>query len=117
MFAIAYLTDNQQLRNALLSAAESIYHELILFCIVTNAASIIIFVSKFNLLQVVAPSGRTVPTAFIYGSLLVALACAFVFVAVIVAKRPALIPLLSCMITTLIFSLWAERQIGKIARE
>jgi hypothetical protein len=116
MFAIAYLTDNQQLRNALLSA-ESIYHELILFCIVTNAASIIIFVSKFNLLQVVAPSGRTVPTAFIYGSLLVALACAFVFVAVIVAKRPALIPLLSCMITTLVFSLWAERRIGKIARE
>ena len=56
MFAIAYLTDNQQLRNALLSA-ESIYHELILFCIVANAASIIIFVSKFNLLQVVAPQG------------------------------------------------------------
>jgi hypothetical protein len=74
-------------------------------------------VSKFNLLQVVAPSRRTVLTAFIYGSLLVALACAFVFVAVIVAKRPTLIPLLSCMITTLIFSLWAERQIGKIARE
>ena len=69
MFAIAYLTDNQQLRNALLSA-ESIYHELILFCIVTNAASIIIFVSKFNLLGVsVAPSGRRIPTAFIYSSL------------------------------------------------
>jgi hypothetical protein len=116
MLAIAYLTDNRQLHDALLSA-ESVFHELILFCIVTNAASIIIFVSKFNLLQVVSPSGRTIPTALIYGSLLVALACAFVFVAVIVAKRPALIPLLSCMITTLIFFLWAERRIGKIARE
>lgn len=114
--AIGYLTDIPQLHAVLLSW-ESISHELILFCIVTNAAGIAVFVSKFNLLQVVRPSGRRIPTAFIYGSLLVAFACVFAFVGVSVARRPVFLPMLSCMVTTLPFSLWAERRIGRIARE
>jgi hypothetical protein len=114
--AIGVLTDNEKSHNYLLSAG-FIYTELILFCIVTNAASVVVFISKFNLLQTVAPGGRKLPTALIFFVILMALACAFTYVTTLVKHLPALLPMLSCMITTLIFSVWAERRIGIIARE
>src|SRR5258708_4348418 len=61
---VAYLTDDAQYHESLLRA-DHLYRELILFCIVTNAASVVVFASKFNLLQVVAPGGRKLPTALI----------------------------------------------------
>jgi hypothetical protein len=92
--------------------------ELILFCIVTNAASIVVFVSKFNLLQITNPKGRTIPTSLIFAVLIVALACGIVLVALDVhPESSGLYHMLSCVVTTLIFSLWAERKIGVLARE
>jgi hypothetical protein len=92
--------------------------ELILFCIVTNAASVVVFVSKFNLLQTIDPKGRTIPTSLIFAVLIVALACGIVLVVLdIHPQSNVLYPMLSCVVTTLIFSLWAERKIGFLARE
>jgi hypothetical protein len=114
--AIAMMTDNENMREALIRE-EFIFRELILFCIVTNAAGIVVFISKFNLLQTAVPQGRKVPTALIFALLLEALACGIVYVSVVVRQRPALPFMLSCLITTLVFSLWAERRIGLLARE
>jgi hypothetical protein len=92
--------------------------ELILFCIVTNAASVVVFVSKFNLLQTIDPKGRTIPTSLIFAVLIVALACGIVLVVLDVhPQSDVFYPMLSCVVTTLIFSLWAERKIGFLARE
>jgi hypothetical protein len=94
-----------------------IYRELILFCIVTNSASIVIFMSKFNLLQVVMPDVRLIPTGFIFAILAVTLVCAFVYIATSERDFDAFLPMVSCMSFTLPFSVWAERRIGIIARE
>jgi hypothetical protein len=116
MLAAAFVTDDLKFHELLLSP-EAVYRELMLFCVVTNAASIVLFVSKFNLLQVVVPGGRMIPTGFIFSILLVTLGCGFAFVVVIARRYPALLPMLSCMVVTILFSLWAERRIGIIARE
>jgi hypothetical protein len=114
---IAIMTDNERQREVILSV-EFLCRELILFCIVTNAASVVVFVSKFNLLQIADPRGRKIPTALIFSLLLLAIVCGIVLVAIDVRPQSgALLPMLSCTITTLIFSLWAERQIGFLARE
>jgi hypothetical protein len=94
-----------------------IYRELILFCIVTNFASIVIFISKFNLLQVIRPGMRLIPTGFIFSILAVTLVCAFVYIATSLRDFDALAPMVSCLLFTLTFSLWAERRIGIIARD
>jgi hypothetical protein len=111
-----FLTENAQYHEFLLRA-DHLYRELILFCIVTNAASVVVFASKFNLLQVVAPGGRRLPTALIFFIMIVTVACAFVYVVLSAYYRPALYPMISCLVTTLIFSIFAERRIGVIARE
>jgi len=113
---IAYVTQNHEYQKALLRP-DHLYRELILFCIVTNAASVVVFASKFNLLQVVAPGGRRLPTALFFLIFLVTLACAFVYVVLSAYTRPAFCPMLSCLATTLLFSILAERRIGVIARE
>jgi hypothetical protein len=114
--ATAYLTENKEFEQTLLQA-DHLYRELILFCIVTNTASVVVFVSKFNLLQVVSPSSRRLPTGLFFLVILVTIACAFVYVVLSAYNRPALYPMLSCLITTLLFSIWSERRIGVIARE
>jgi hypothetical protein len=113
---VAYLTDNAQYHESLLRA-DYLYRELILFCIVTNAASVVVFTSKFNLLQVVVPGGRKLPTALFFFIMIVTVACAIVYVVLAAYNRPALYPMLSCLVTTLIFSILAERRIGVIARK
>jgi len=77
----------------------------------------VIFISKFNLLQVVQPDVRLIPTGFIFSILAVTLVCAFVYIATNLPDFDAFLPMVSCMIVTLPFSLWAERRIGIIARE
>jgi hypothetical protein len=90
---------------------------LILFCIVTNLAIIVIFMSKFNLLQVVRPDIRLIPTGFIFAISAVTLVCAFVYIATSLRDFDAFLPMVSCMGFTLPFSVWAERRIGIMARE
>ena len=47
---VAAMTDSEPQRSAILSG-RFLYRELIVFCIVTNSASVVVFVSKFNLLS------------------------------------------------------------------
>ena len=96
---------------------KGIYRELILFCIVTNFASVVIFISKFNIMQVVRPEVRLIPTGFIFAILAVTLVCAFVYIATSARDFDAFLPMVSCMSVTVPFSVWAERRIGIIARE
>jgi len=110
---VGLITDNPLIFNL-----NYLSRELILFCIVTNAASVVVFLSKFNLLQTIDPKGRKVPTSLIFLLLIVALACGIVLVVLDVHRQKDVFgPMLSCLVTTLIFSLWAERKIGALARE
>ena len=99
---VALLTDNEY---DLLIHPENVYRELILFCIVTNSASVVIFLSKFNLLQVVSPTSRRLPTALIFFVLALSIACGIVYlyVAVLSQNRPVFLLMLSCLILLLYF--------------
>jgi hypothetical protein len=111
--ATSVLTENPEIPIRL----KLVYRELILFCIVTNFASIVIFISKFNLLQVVRPNVRLIPTGFIFAILAVTLVCAFVYIVTSRRDFDAFLPMMSCISFTLPFSVWAERRIGIMAHE
>jgi hypothetical protein len=116
MVAVGFLTNDPKYHDLLLDI-NGLCLELVLFCVVTNAASIVLFVSKFNLIQAVTPPRqRTIPTGFIFSILSVTLICGFVFVVVIVKDYPALIPTLVCLAVTLPFSVFSERRISVISR-
>jgi hypothetical protein len=113
--AIAGFTDSEAVRSSILTV-EFISRELILFCIVTNAASIVVFISKFNLLQTAAPRARKIPVALVFLLLLLSLGCSIVIVMIAIRHSPpTFFAMLSCLLTTVPLSLWAERRIGLLA--
>ena len=112
--ALGFLTDDPRTREILLGW-QLIARELILFCIITNAASVVIYVSKFNLLQTAAPSNTKLPSALLFLAFPMIVLCCFVLVAVNLRHYDAILPMVGCMVGTLPVSLALERWIGLAA--
>ena len=119
--AVAIFTEEPRIRAALLSAGVFL-SETFLFCFVTTAASIVVYISKYNVIRHLAGAGGPprLPTSLF----LIPLPLLIVMVVIYVAIRTSHIfgmaafgAAFGSLVGTLVLSLMFERVIGKAVYE
>jgi hypothetical protein len=89
--------------------------ELLLFCVVTNAASVLIYLSKYNVLTKVSRGVRPLPVGLLFCSFPMLICNIFVLEVLIVPFETRLFSTLGCITGTTILTLTLERWIGNTA--
>ena len=116
-FATAFFAEDVRVQTNLLSIGTFMF-EMFLFCMVTTAASVVIFISKHNVVRGFERHARPLPTSLFLVPFPLLIVMVIIFVSTRIGKivyPQSLAYMLSCVLGTLILSLAFERVIGNAA--